>query len=210
MKEVIRCAYCGIPVGRSERDHVVPSCLYPASKARSSVQRITVPACRTCNGGWSDDEAHFRNVLLVAGDPNYAVTELWNGPTRRSFYEQADGRRRLRDLYEQMRRVETSGGPRWMIYPARDERIVRIIRKVIRGLSHYHEIESAVADERIWADVLKFTIPDEVIQSVTFKHCERDIFQYWYEAYETGELRSLWYLTFFERRTFIGSVQPRE
>lgn len=39
----------------------------------------------TCNRGWSDDEAHFRSVLLLAGEPNEAVQELWTTKTARSF-----------------------------------------------------------------------------------------------------------------------------
>jgi len=77
------CAYCGGDA--STDDHVVPRALYPPSKAKSRIQRITIDACEACNNGWSNDEPHFRNVLLVAGDPNPAVRELWEGKARRSF-----------------------------------------------------------------------------------------------------------------------------
>ena len=77
------CAYCGELA--TTVDHVVPSALYPPSKAGSRVQRITVDACGRCNGGWSNDEAHFRNVLLMAAGPNPVTIELWRGPTARSF-----------------------------------------------------------------------------------------------------------------------------
>lgn len=70
--------------------------LYPPSKATSSSPRIKVPACEPCNRSWMDDEPHFRNMLLIAGETNPAVRELWEGKTRRSFsYE--DGKRRARD-----------------------------------------------------------------------------------------------------------------
>lgn len=70
------CAYCGN--GKSgTMDHVVPLALYPPSKATSKLQRITVPACQTCNGSWTDDEPHFRNMMLVAGETNPTVRELW-------------------------------------------------------------------------------------------------------------------------------------
>ena len=82
-KQKTRCAYCGEVA--STDDHVVPRALYPPSKVTSRFQRITVDACQACNNGWSNDETHFRNVLLVAGDPNSAVRELWDGKTRRSF-----------------------------------------------------------------------------------------------------------------------------
>jgi hypothetical protein len=32
------------------------------------VPRITIPACLECNAGLVDDEAHFRNMMLIAGE----------------------------------------------------------------------------------------------------------------------------------------------
>lgn len=204
-----RCAYCGVGGVRLEREHPIPRCLYPASLNPSSVQRITVPACAACNRGWSDDEAHFRNVLLVAGEPNDAVTELWEGKAARSFYE-IDGRRRVTELFKQMIPVMVGDQKRWMIYPGKDERVIRVVRKIVRGLSSFHRIESAVQETRVWADVLKFRIPDYLMDSVTFYHREADILRYWYEAYDEGEISSSWLLTFFERRTFVATVERRD
>lgn len=89
MESKRRCAYCG-STNASTDDHVVPTALYPHSKAGSRVQRITVPACLPCNKSWADDEVHFRNMLLISGDPNPVVRELWEGKTSRSF-TQVDG-----------------------------------------------------------------------------------------------------------------------
>jgi len=201
------CAYCGASGCRLEREHVIPACLYPGSKATSPVQRMTVLACSRCNRGWSDDEAHFRNVLLVAGEPNASVQELWTTKASRSFSE-VDGARRLRDLFEQMVPVSTPAGERWKVFPGRDERVMRVIRKIVRGLSHFHGIESAVSEERVWADVLKYRIPDELLESVTFWHRELDILQYWYEVRDDATVESLWFLNFFERRPFVAAVAP--
>src|SRR4051794_36967109 len=90
------CAYCGKPDAR-ERDHPIPKELYPSSKATSRIQRIRIYACHGCNNGWASDEAHFRNVMLVSGEPTPIVRELWEGPVRRSF-DYRDGRKRARDL----------------------------------------------------------------------------------------------------------------
>jgi hypothetical protein len=145
-------------------------------------------------------------MVVLAGEPNQPVNDLWRGPTLRSFAE-VDGQRRLRDLYFQMRPVDTVDGPRWMIYPGRDERVVRVLKKIIRGLCHYHGVATAVPEAHVWADVLKYAIPDELLASVTFMHREPDIIQYWYEAYDDGgDLCSVWYLRFFERTPFVGAV----
>jgi hypothetical protein len=199
------CAYCGVSVTGRERDHVFPSCLYPSSRSDSKVQRLTVPVCSRCNRGWSDDEAHFRNMLLVSGEPNEAVRELWQTKTHRSFKE-IDGHRRIRDLLEQMQRVETEVGERWAVYPGKDERVMRIVRKVIRGLCHYHRIMSPVSDQRVWADVLRYRVPPEFLNEMEYHHREKDIAKYRYQILDDPPIHSAWLITFFERRTFIGMV----
>ena len=204
-----KCAYCGVPVTARERDHVFPSCLYPPSRSNSRIQRLTVPVCSCCNRGWSDDEAHFRNVLLVSGQPNEAVRELWDIKALRSFRE-VNGHRRVRDLLQQMHRVETSTGERWTIYPGRDKRVMRIVRKVIRGLCHYHGVMSPVSDERVWADVLKYKVPQEFLDQMEHHHREQDIAEYRYQVLNEPPIHSAWLITFYKRRTFIGMVSTSE
>src|SRR5262245_41583340 len=114
------CAYCGTAFKGKGRDHVIPGGLYPASKATSRVQRLTVPAYGACNNAWSDDEAHFRNVLLLAGEQNDACRERWGTTARRSFREQADGKRRVADLAARIVPVQTAAGERHKIYPGQD------------------------------------------------------------------------------------------
>jgi hypothetical protein len=132
----------------------------------------------------------------VAGEPNAAVLELWQTSARRSF-SQADGRRRLHDLARGMVPVTIEGHERWMIYPGRDDRVLRVLRKIVRGLSHFHGVESSVSEDRVWADVLKYRIPPELIASIRFQNREPDVVEYWYEAYEEKEdPSSLWFLKF--------------
>lgn len=132
-----RCAYCGAGEATTV-DHVIPRALYPESRRTSEIQRITLPACETCNGSWVDDEPHFRNILLISGESTLVVDELWRGKTRRSF-EQVDGLR--------------MGARGTRSTPANDPRFMRVQRKVIRGLSHHHKVLTAVSDEQMWADV---------------------------------------------------------
>lgn len=202
------CAYCGKSSEKVTREHVVPSSLYPPSKTNSKVQRITVPACQECNHGWSDDEAHFRNILTVAGEPNEVARELWNGKIKRSF-QKGDGRRRFIDFYEQLQSIQTESGERHKVFPAKDPRFLRILRKIVRGLHHHHCLGTSVPDERVSADVLRFAIPAEFTEAMPLLHCEPDIFQYNFEVFDQFEdipMSSAWLMTFFENRTFVGSV----
>jgi hypothetical protein len=173
------------------------------------VQRLTVPACNPCNNGWADDEAHFRNVMLLAGEPNDAVYELWNTTAARGF-RQADGIRRLDDLIEQMKPLQTPEGRRHMIFPGQDQRVMRVVRKIVRGLCHYHDVLSPVSDTRVWADVMRYAVPPAFLAEMPV-HCrEQDIVEYRYKVLNEGRIQSIWLLTFFERRTFVGLVATSE
>ena len=202
------CGYCGAVGPGLEDEHVVPKCLYPSSKATSKVQRITIPACPSCNRSWSDDEAHFRNIVLVTGDSNPVVQELWPKAVR--SFKICDGQRRLGDVRQLMEKIDLNGAERWKIYPGRDARILRVVRKIVRGLSYYHKLGLVPSDNQVWTDVLKDRIPDELLASVEFRHREPDIFQYWFEPYDDGELRSIWHLKFYERLSFIALVEHKQ
>ena len=202
------CTYCGSTEGPLERGHVVPKSLYPDSRKTSRLQLITVPECAACNRGWSDDEAHFRTVLLLAGEPNDSVKELWTTKTTASFSHK-DGRRRVLDVYKQLVPVKVENVDRHIIYPGQDERVIRIIRKIVCGLSHHHGIESQIDPSRVFVDVLRYSVPEELWQEGTFYERESDIFRYWFRKYDDEnekDLSSLWILTFFDRRTFIAVV----
>lgn len=198
------CAYCG-NANATDREHVIPKCLYPPSRSTSRVQRLTVPACSHCNNSWSSDEAHFRNVLMLAGEPNEAVREIWEGSVRRSF-AQIDGKTRLAELVQQMVPVKVDGTDRHMVYPARDPRVMRVVRKVVRGLCHHHQVMSPVADQRVRADVMKFVIPQEFLDQMTVEHREKDIATYRYSVLNELDINSVWLISFYERTEFVGLV----
>lgn len=203
------CAYCGATNIKLEREHVIPRSLYPPSKANSKVQRLTVPACASCNRGWSDDEAHFRNILSIAGEPNHIVRELWNGSVNRSF-EKEDGRRRITDIWEQMRPAKVGSAERFAVFPATDERFLRVLRKIVRGLNYHHGLASPVPDDTVEADVLRYIVPQEFLGAMQFHHRESDVFEYQFEVFDEFEdipMRSAWLLTFFENRKFVAWIR---
>jgi hypothetical protein len=169
------------------------------------IQRPTVPECVRCKTIWQDAENHFRNILVVAGDPNGAVWEQWEGPIRRSF-QHPSGRRWATDIVEQMVPVTKHDGLRHMVYPARDPKVMLVVRKIIRGLFHYHKLGTAVAETHVWADVLKYLIPPDLKERLNWFHLGRDFVEYGFEATENPELnvRSAWYLRFYGQREFVG------
>jgi hypothetical protein len=130
---------------------------------------------------------------------------LWEGKTRRSFGYK-DGQRRAHDLVAQMVPVQTAQGERHMVYPARDDRVMRVVRKVIRGMCHHHRLLSPVTDGQVWADVQRFEIPPAFLAEMDTAHAEKDILKYRYCVIEDPDIHSSWLLTFYERTTFVGIV----
>lgn len=199
------CGLCGNTTSTT-REHVVPRCLYPASKASSRFQRITIAACEACNNGTADEDTHLRNVLLVAGDANAAVREIWESSIQPRM-SGGDGRRRAKQLFDIMRPAPDAGADRYRIYPTDDPRVVKSIRKVIRGLSRHHGLHAPVRDEQVFADVLRQPVPLYLLDGMQQASAEPDILKYRYQIVtDMPGLLSAWLLTFYERTTFIGLI----
>ncbi len=205
------CAYCGVSGVRLTKDHVIPKLLYPASKANSKVQRLTVRACEKCNNGWSDDEAHFRNVLMLCGEANQAVKELFSSSVIRGLRKE-DGKRRVSDLWKMMQPVQTPTGDRHIIYPATDLRFIRILKKIVRGLHFKHQFGRLISDEMITAELLTFIVPQEFIKIAPIIHYETDIFNYQFfnfDDFDDMPMSFVWILTFFENKKFVAYVNKQ-
>lgn len=203
------CGLCG-ELKMTTREHVVPRCLYPKSKHSSKFQRITIAACVSCNNGSADDDAHFRNVVSVAGEANEVVNELWYGPIARSFKE-VDGWRRALDIVNIMQPAPDVGPEHYRIFPAQDERVLRIVRKIIRGLSCYHDLEYPILDNQIFADVSRFEFPLEFINEMQCHSADPDILEYrFFDLVNENRMKSAWLFRFFKRTSFIGIVFESE
>jgi hypothetical protein len=173
------------------------------------LQLLTVPCCETCNNSWSEDEAHFRDVLVLAGDPTGDVkSELWDGPVSRGF-EKSHSVAKLQGLLDLMKAVETSEGARHKIYPENDEEVLRVVRKMIRGLSYEQGLATPVLDDAVIARVLTIPIPDWILDSMTWCDRDADVAVYGFTTTAIEEFHSVWILGFFRTVYFIGAVLPQ-
>ena len=134
--------------------------LYP--ETLSKIHRITVPECIECKKIWDDVEPHFRNIMIAMWNPDKIVKDDRYEKMLRSLKE-CDGKRRYNDLVQQIVRG-SKPSDRDVIFPARDPRCNLILRRIVRGLVHYHSLGTAIADDRVICDVMRFQIPD------AFKH----------------------------------------
>ena len=120
-------------------------------------------------------------MLVIAGeDPSAIRQELWKAKVLPSF-KKVDGLKRAQDLIAIMKPVTVAGNVRSGVFPAKDERVMRVVRKVIRGLCYYHRVISPISDQRIWADVLKYPVPQEFLDEMGYAHRENDIVEYRWE-----------------------------
>ena len=198
------CAYCGNSSVHLTRDHVFPANLYPDSLSRSTIQRLTVLSCSKCNGGWSDDEAHFRNVILTCGDPGPLRQELFQGPVMRSF-QQLDGLRRLDELIAKFHPAPDAS--QTMIFPGEDQRVLRIVRKSVRGLSHHHRLLSPVHDSQVKVQIVPFTLPERFLAQLSYCDRDPDVVRYWYTTFEDPDVHSAWLVQYFRTVMFLGRVE---
>jgi hypothetical protein len=84
---------------------------------------------------------------------------------------------------------------------------MRVLRKVIRGLSHHHKVLTAVSDWQVWADVQRFVVPPDLFAEMTAAHADADIIEYrWAVVPGDKFVHSCWLLKFFGRTPFIGVV----
>jgi hypothetical protein len=201
------CAYCGVRDGTCTGGHVIPDCMYP-EEMDHRIQRINVPECPACGATWQDDEAHFRAVILMCGEANELASEKWFGPVSRSF-DHASGPRWVRDLFELLEPVNTPDGLRYMVYPERDERVMRVLRKIIRGLCAYHKLGAAIAGNQVLAMVKRFEIPPAFRDQFVRKSLGTDFCWYSYSdqrGQDGGEFHSAWEIEFYGRTRFFCIV----
>ncbi|TIV81698.1 MAG: hypothetical protein E5V66_10410 [Mesorhizobium sp.] len=203
------CGLCG-EHRLTTREHVVPKSLYAPTRSNSRFQRIIIAACKDCNNGSADDDAHFRFVLTLAGDTNSTVDELWSGKVRRALAEK-DGRRRALDVFALMRPAPDVGPDRHRIYPADDPRVLRSVRKIIRGLSRHHRLNYPIRDDQVLADVQRLPIADDLFAAMEHRSAEPDVLEYAYLHLDDPEgLLSQWWLRFFKRTSFTGLAYASE
>jgi hypothetical protein len=173
-------------------------------QTRRDSNLIVVDACKPCNKGFEDDEVHFRIVMALAGKSNAPVKELWNTKIARSFYEK-DGLRRVREVLEHTTKVQLEGEDRRLIFPGEDERVVRIIKKIVRGLSHFHDIESAVEESRILVTIHDAELSEGTLEPGDVSGNFPEIVRYLH--LKTTDSKPVWILTFFDRLTFVALVR---
>jgi hypothetical protein len=156
------CAYCGKVTDQNEGDHVLPKSFYP-TRVDPKLQWAKVSCCPNCNDEFQKDEAHFKTILTAAGDILTPVRlDHWQD-VRRGFSNPISGHGDRQAAANGLVPVMHQGRLRFKVYPGKDERVTKIVRKIVRGLSVYKKLlPPPVRDEQVWVDVWTYPIIPEM------------------------------------------------
>jgi len=201
-----KCAYCGGEANTD--DHVIPKNLYPKSIRNQNVQLLTVPSCKKCNEGFSDDEEHFRNILVFGGHNNEIVNELYHDKVYPSFSERKS-MRHFWQLVDSMEEIDTSSGKKHIIFPIKDIKFERVLRKIFRGLGYKH-FRCCLSKEHIKVGVFQYQMP-EFLKKEKWYNCVPEVFSYIFYIFLVDDgLFSCWLFKFFESRYYWGTINITE
>lgn len=169
------------------------------------VKRITVPECKVCKAIWEDAEPHFKNLILAIWNADALpldtrVASMWRG------FQQCDGSRRARDVYELIKTGTVNGAAREWIYPAQDARFNLILRRIVRGLVAKHSFGTAVPDDSVVCDVMRWEVPPAFETDFTWHTIAPNFFRYAYALSPDASLHSFWLLHFSKNLVFFGAV----
>lgn len=160
-----RCYNCGVREA-STREHVIPKALIPLPLPPNVP---TVPACMSCNQGFSKDEEYLRDRLAaVVGDPNYVGPDLWETAWRSMQRPEARGKKF--GLFEDIRQlpnpVLTEEGPSDLAVVIKKDRAHRVIEKMVRALFYYrfgYRLEKTILE---WVDIPSIPRPGRDLEKV--------------------------------------------
>jgi hypothetical protein len=209
------CAFCGSTEKDNPRTkgHVLQDSMYPES-GFEKVQRITVPECRRCGGIWKDAEDNFRSLMaLCAIGKSEQATAKWDGPIRRAHDRQEDGQQRIHELLKWVVTTEMPEGEDARLHPSSVENINIVLRKMVRGLCHFHKLGTQIHDEAVLVlGEFENQLPGEMRKkAMEFNHLP-GVFRYAYlnRRLEPDTFHVTWFLCFYEIVGFIVLVSaPR-
>lgn len=210
-----KCVYCNTRPATT-REHVIARCFFD----KQPDYHIVVPTCPECNGGTGDgvdrpmsmDEEYVRTVLcLHAGSHGHPVADaiVW-GKIARSFKRTPDGlRKSLVDVsHPAMLQHKGILIPNQNVIDVDIGRVVRVLRKITKGLYYRHNNVPLPAECDVW--VQPSLPPDEFYQWLAmFKLCSyvgpfvagEGVFTYMGIRQPEEHSTTVWLATFYNRFT---------
>jgi hypothetical protein len=104
-------------------------------------------------------------------------------------------------------------GKRW-IYPGKLERVMNVMRKVVRGLCHKYDEPIVVTDDQVYVDILTFALPPGFEDALNEKYRVENVVtvrgqiidpDYKPDGDSPVDLHSVWHIEFCEL-PFVAAV----
>lgn len=105
-----------------------------------------------------------------------------------------------------MREFPIDGKVRHKIYPIKDPKFVLVLMRIIRGLCHHHCLGTAIPEERITCDVLRYKIPEGIEEEMDWKVIEDSFIRYSYIEWVNEEIQSTWIVEIGTQMQFIAWI----
>jgi hypothetical protein len=143
------CMFCGEAIQASEmtREHFVPKCLWEDGSRPSGTR--TLPAHKSCNASFSDDNDYFRDVLVtqMGAERNAAANQVQQGSLQRKLSKRPGALlKSLRNLKPVTVTLRSGLIIRTMSYEVDSERISRVLCNVLKGIYYTTQGEPLPTD----------------------------------------------------------------
>jgi hypothetical protein len=212
------CFICESPLVQATTDHVIPRQLFDPGNPPPNL--FTLPACRSCNEGLSEDEELFRIFVLAQCYAQPEAQSLWDGKVRRSLVDSPAFRKMLAAQVHPTPLPapffsptgEYIGEGKLLVVPK--PRIEPVLKKIIRGLFYRH---TSAFLGRCAFQIVHFdpflTYTEEQVLFEYWKGAPVESFgnvlTYWYRVSQDDAGDSIWWLLFYGRVLFIVTTEPQ-
>lgn len=205
-KEGNLCVFC--QKSAETKDHVPSKLIFPKPRPDNLV---TVPACFNCNNSSGKDEEYFLATFMFSdAGTSEAGKKLWNQKLNRMYDKNIGLRGKIAQNIESAKEIYTPTGiylGKRMILNLDEERVYKVIRKIVRGLYYleYQEVMPVSQDlDCLFIQTQEhFDAAKESAGELRSGSKVWDgIFRYSHNRIEEGRLGSIWLLEFYNFATF--------
>jgi hypothetical protein len=150
-------------------------------------------------------------MAICASEDNENAAAMWNGPIRRSHGRTEDGRQRMRDVLKWVVTQKSPDGEEDKVFPGGIENVHIMVRKMVRGLCHWHKLGTQVQDHQVLSMGQFDNQAPADATAVEFNHLPGVFrYSYFHRHLEAETFHVTWLLTFYERVSFLSFVSaPR-
>jgi hypothetical protein len=222
-KRIGSCTYCGKQSELTD-DHIPPKCLFPPAERKNL---LTVPACGSCNLGFSKDDEYFRLMLSIRIDlPNTEAANYIKDSAMRSL-RRNEATRFRHALKSSLKRVpyHTQAGIYIGHVPAMQidgNRLRRTCERMVKGFyAHYmkrsvpstHEVKAVIFDFQRDESALNDPEVQDMLRSLgkaNNHHVFGSVLHIWYALADDDQDSSLWCVWMHKVFTYLGFTTPVE